>query len=66
ALDPAYAPGVSHHEPGGISTRQAFHIIQSIPDLVGADIVEYNPVRDVNNMTAMVGYKLMKEVMARL
>jgi arginase len=65
ALDPAYAPGVSHHEPGGLSTRQALHIIQSIPNLVGADIVEYNPVRDLNNMTAMVGYKLMKEVMGR-
>ena len=21
-LDPAFAPGVSHHEPGGLSTRQ--------------------------------------------
>lgn len=64
-LDPAFAPGVSHHEPGGMSTRQAIQIIQSIPNLVGADIVEYNPVRDVNNMTAMVGFKLMKEVLVR-
>ncbi|MFM8913930.1 MAG: agmatinase [Flammeovirgaceae bacterium] len=66
ALDPACAPGVSHHEPGGLTTRQALHIIQSIPNLLGADVVEYNPTRDINNMTAMVGYKLMKEVMGRL
>ncbi len=23
ALDPAYAPGVSHHEPGGLTSRSA-------------------------------------------
>jgi len=67
ALDPAYAPGVSHHEPGGLSTRQVIDIIQKIPcKLVGCDIVEYNPTRDINNMTAMVCYKLMKELMAKM
>lgn len=66
-LDPAFAPGVSHHEPGGLSTRQVIDIIQKIPvEIVGADLVEYNPVRDINNMTAMVGYKLMKELMAKM
>jgi len=66
-LDPAYAPGVSHHEPGGLSTRHVIDIIQKIPvEIVGADLVEYNPVRDINNMTAMVGYKLMKELMAKM
>ena len=67
ALDPAFAPGVSHHEPGGISSRDLFNIIQSIPvEIVGADIVELNPTRDINNMTAMVAYKTLKEVMAKL
>jgi arginase family enzyme len=32
--------------------------------VVGADLVEYNPTRDVKEMTAMVGYKLMKELIA--
>lgn len=64
-LDPAYAPGVSHHEPGGMSTRQLLHMLQQIKsNVVGADLVEYNPNRDLNNMTAMVCYKLMKELMA--
>ena len=27
ALDPAFAPGVSHREPGGLSTRQALDLI---------------------------------------
>src|SRR5690606_28940578 len=30
ALDPAFAPGVSHHEPGGFSTRQVLNIIQNL------------------------------------
>ncbi|WP_190808612.1 agmatinase family protein [Flagellimonas sp. S3867] len=67
ALDPAYAPGVSHHEPGGLSTRQVIHIIQKIEaPLVGADIVEYNPTKDINDMTAMVCAKLFKEIAAKM
>ena len=66
-LDPAFAPGVSHHEPGGISTRELLKIIQQVKvPVVGADIVEYNPVRDINNMTAMVAYKLMKELISKM
>lgn len=64
-LDPAFAPGVSHHEPGGISVREALDVLarQSAP-IVGADIVEYNPDRDINGMTAAVAAKLVKEIAA--
>ena len=63
ALDPAFAPGVSHHEPGGLSVRDVLHIIQRLRNrIVGADIVEYNPRRDINDMTAMVAAKLLKEI----
>lgn len=66
-MDPAYVPGVSHHEPGGLSTRQVLNIIQQFEgDLVGADIVELNPTRDVHEMTAMVAAKCYKELLARL
>ena len=66
-LDPAFAPGVSHHEPGGLSTREVLSIIQRFKgDLVGADIVELNPHRDVNDVTAMVAAKLLKEIAGRL
>ena len=30
-LDPAFAPGVSHREPGGLSTRQALDVIAADP-----------------------------------
>lgn len=64
ALDPAYAPGVSHHEPGGMSTRELINFLQrqSHLHIVGADLVEYNPIRDVNGTTAMVAAKLLKEL----
>ncbi len=66
-LDPAFAPGVSHHEPGGLSVREVIQLIQSIQvPVVGADIVEYNPQRDLNDMTAAVCLKLIKEVAARM
>jgi arginase len=66
-LDPAFAPGISHHEPGGMTSRQLINIIQSIKvPIVGADIVELNPKRDINNMTAMVAYKLFKELASKM
>ena len=40
ALDPAFAPGVSHFEPGGLAVRDILSILQSIDvPVVGADIV---------------------------
>lgn len=66
-LDPAFAPGVSHHEPGGLSTREALRFIKSIKgNVIGCDLVEYNPNRDINGVTAMVAAKLVKELLAKL
>ena len=66
-LDPAFAPGVSHHEPGGLSTREVLRLIQTLDvPIVGADIVEYNPHRDHQGITAAVASKLVKEVAARI
>ena len=64
-LDPAFAPGVSHHEPGGFSVREVLRLIQELRvHLVGADIVELNPHRDPVGCTAMVAAKLLKEITA--
>ena len=66
-LDPAFAPGVSHHEPGGMSTRDVLELIKNVKgQIVGADIVEYNPERDINGVTGMVAGKLLKELIARI
>ncbi len=67
ALDPAFAPGVSHFEPGGLTTRQALDIIHHFQGkLIGADVVELNPQRDLLGMTAMVGAKIVKELAGRM
>jgi arginase len=66
-LDPAFAPGVSHHEPGGMTTRELLEIIHNLKgSIVGADIVEYNPERDINGMTGMVAGKLLKELIEKI
>jgi arginase len=66
-LDPAFAPGISHHEPGGASVRDVLRVIQSLEaNIVAADIVEFNPSRDVNGMTAAVAAKFTKELLAKL
>lgn len=67
ALDPAFAPGVSHPEPGGLSTRELLRIVEALPSpLVGADIVELNPLRDPAGLTARVAAKLLKEIAAKM
>ncbi len=66
-FDPAFAPGVSHHEPGGLTSRQVIDLIQSIQtQVVGADIVEYNPDRDFQDMTAYLAAKMMKELLGKM
>lgn len=65
ALDPAFAPGVSHHEPGGLSTRDLLNVLHALPAhcrVIGSDLVEYNPERDINGVTAMVAAKIIKEM----
>jgi len=62
-LDPAFAPGVSHHEPGGLTVRDVLRLLQRLrAPVVGADIVELNPHRDLVGCTAMVAAKLLKEI----
>lgn len=62
-LDPAFAPGVTHPEPGGLTVRELLSILhrQTAP-IIGADIVEYHPARDVGDVTAILAAKLVREV----
>jgi agmatinase len=62
-IDPAFAPGVSHPEPGGLTVRDVLGIIHTLNGrLIGADIVELNPSRDVAGLSAGVAAKLVKEL----
>ena len=67
ALDPAFAPGISHREPGGMSVREAIAHLQAITGkIAGADIVEYNPAQDSTQITATVAAKLLKEILGQM
>jgi arginase family enzyme len=67
ALDPAFAPGVSHREPGGLTVREVLGLVQTLPgSLVGADVVEFNPTCDPVGLTAPVCAKLVKELAGRM
>lgn len=62
-LDPAFAPGVSHREPGGLSVRDVLAMIHGLAGpIVGADVVELNPSQDVGGVTAAVAAKLVREI----
>jgi arginase family enzyme len=66
-LDPAFAPGVSHWEPGGMSVREAIAHLHAIEgEIVGADLVEFNPVRDPSGMTTTVAAKILKEILGKM
>lgn len=63
SLDPAFAPGVAHHEPGGLTPRQVIDLIHEIKaQIVGLDVVELNPARDPSGITAAAAVKIIKEV----
>jgi arginase family enzyme len=62
-----FCPGVSHHEPGGFSTRDVLELIQQLDQpLLGADLLELNPRRDPEGMTAMVAVKLLQELLGKM
>jgi arginase len=67
AFDPAFAPGISHREPGGMSVREAIAHLHAITGkIAGADIVEFNPAQDTTQITATVAAKLLKEILGKM
>jgi len=64
-LDPAFAPGTGHCEPGGLSTRELLYFVHRLKNLRNfrmADIVEVNPDIDLNNITVQAAAKLLVEL----
>ena len=47
--------------------REAIAHLQAIEgEIVGADVVEYNPVQDVAGVTATVAAKIVKEILGKM
>jgi len=67
ALDPAFAPGVSHHEAGGLSTRQVINMLHALRGvIVGLDVVELNPDRDPIGIAPAAAVKIIMEVAGKI
>jgi agmatinase len=65
SADPGFAPGTNLPEPGGLSSRDLIYMVKRLSILEnfrGADIVEINPDKDINEMTVKLGAKLLSEM----
>ena len=65
-VDPAFAPGVQIPEVGGLSSREIIALIRRLRGLniVGADVVECNPMYDNAEITALLGATIGAEILA--
>jgi len=65
AMDAAFAPGVTYPEVAGLTSREFLyflHRIKKLKNLKAADIVELNPDKDINNITALLAAKIVVEL----
>ena len=61
-MDPAVMPAVDSPAPGGVSYHQARKLIQGLAvktRVLGMDIVEITPKRDINGITALTACNLI-------
>ncbi len=68
ALDPRHAPGVGTPVPAGLTQREAHLACEMIAEtnkLVGMDLVEVNPILDVQNQTAMLAVEFALSALGR-
>lgn len=65
AIDPSDAPGVGSLTPGGICGKDLANSLSKIADepaLLGVEIAELNPEKDVNNKTAELVHHLLASI----
>ena len=65
-IDPTLAPGVSIPEYDGINIEEAMQInssiIKHIDEVVSYDLVEYNPLRDIERKTEQIAVNLLAQI----
>ncbi len=64
-LDPSIAPGTGTPEPLGLSFLELLRILGGIIDsrIVGADLVEVNPLVDCGNITSITAARILQEIL---
>jgi arginase len=66
ALDPNHAPGVGTPVPGGLTYREAHlvgEVVAETGKLIGMDLVEVNPILDVQNQTALLAVEFIRSAL---
>lgn len=65
-IDPEVAPGVSVPEFDGITEEEAMQInetlVKHIKDIVSFDLVEFNPLRDIDRKTEQIAINLLSQI----
>lgn len=64
-VDPVEAIGTGYIEHGGLSSREAIHLVQTIlatGNVKMADVVEVNPEKDVKDITSKLAAKIVMEL----
>ncbi len=65
-IDSVYAPGAGIPNQGGLAYREIALIANYIGEhcnVVGVDVVEYNPLQDINRKTAELGIELIAKLL---
>jgi arginase len=68
SLDPRHAPGVGTPVSGGLTYREAHlacELVAETGKLAGMDMVEVNPILDVQNQTAHLAVELILSALGR-
>jgi arginase len=68
SIDRIYAPGAGMPNPKGLSYREIATIAEYIGkkcNVVGVDVVEYNPLQDEQNKTAELGIELIAKFLGK-
>ncbi len=68
ALDPRHAPGVGTPVPAGLTQREthlACELIAETGKLIGMDLVEVNPILDIQNQTASLAVEFALSALGR-
>ena len=66
ALDPRHASGVGTPVPGGLTFREAHlacEVVAETGKLIGMDMVEVNPILDVQNQTAILAVEFIRSAL---
>ena len=67
-IDPEVAPGVSVPEEDGLNEDEALEInefiLKRMKDVVSYDLVEFNPLRDIDRKTEQIALNFLAQVLS--